>query len=73
MSHQTYIDYLNSIKSDNISQIANNNTQINAINDAITSLQNQITQYQQQIVDLQTNSSHLANDNVLIDDIIALL
>lgn len=73
MSHQQYIDYLNSVASVNSQNISNNNLSINIYTSAISGLNTQIGIYQSMIVDLQNSNTQLTADNNTIADIIALL
>ena len=73
MNHTDYINYLNSVKAINNTNITNNTYSIDALTSNIAALNDQITQTEAQIQGYQDANSVLTNDNNIIDDIIALL
>ena len=73
MSNQNYIDYLNSVATDNTTTISNLNLQISSLQSLVDSYNNDIVQVQGQITSSQEKITQLEADNVMITDIIALI
>lgn len=73
MSHQAYIDYLNSVKAANSATITANESAVVSYTSSISGLNDQIAAYESQITIVEAVNDQLAADNAMIDSIIALL
>ncbi len=73
MSTAEQIAYLNQVKTNNSNQITANSTAISGIESLNSDLSAQIASNETQITSLEAANTQLTADNVLIDDIIAVL
>lgn len=73
MSNQTLIDYENEQKQININSISTLEWQIQSVNQAIAQANLMIDSYNAQAASFQDQISTLQTNNVLIDEIIAIL
>lgn len=73
MSNQNLIDYQNAVKTDNIAKIATLEQTIATIDATIVDFNANITSFNAQKISTQQQISDIQTQNVLIDDIIAIL
>lgn len=73
MSHQDLIDYINSIKATNNSDISGNNDGITSLTTSVATYNDLISSTNSQIAGIEAANAALVADNHKCDDIIALL
>jgi len=73
MSNQSYKNYLDGIKQENLNKITANQNLKSGIDTSITFLDDQKIALQEQKISIQKNITHLESENNIIDEIILLL